>query len=202
MSSGSPSPRENGGGIFLGVGAALAILVLLVLQTAGSGGLFGTMTETVTVPSISDQVSGIYANHLSLFSSKNVSAIVSQYEDNATIQYEGVDNGMGLAGNYTGTAHIHQLIFVLEGRSIFYFIANESQPTIQVVTTSSGNPFASVVVNSTFGFGGESSVIGNFNGTISARTMFVRGGPNDTSWLISEETWNFLGYWVQYPIST
>jgi hypothetical protein len=130
-----------------------------------------------------------------------VSALVSQYEDNATIHYEGI-NSIGLTGNYIGAANIRQLLTVWATRFIYIFVTNESQATTQVVTTGSGNSAVAVVVNSTFGFRGESSVLGEFNGTVSAWTTFVHDGTDGTSWLISKETWNFLRFWLQFPVST
>lgn len=190
----------------------LAIFVVLTLvfatatvyeATVVQPARVSTTISTVTVPSSTvDQVSSVYVNHLMTFGSKNLSALVSQYEGNATIVYRG--QAAGLAGNYTGTANISQLLASLISRNgaVFFFIANESQPSIQVVPTGSANSALAVVVNSTFGFGGDSGLYGVFNGTVSARTTFVHGGANGTSWLISEETWNFLRFWVQYPVQT
>lgn len=169
------------------------------MQAAGSGGFFGTTTVQVTMPSVSDQVSSAYANHLSLFSSKNVSATVSQYTDDANVTYEG--QAAGLQGNYTGTSDIRILIAADISKTTLFFIANETQPSIQVETMGSGDSVVSVVVNSTFNFRGESPVFGNINGTVSARTTFVPGSASG-NWLISNETWNYLSYWVQYPVST
>jgi hypothetical protein len=185
----------------------LVILTLVLASAAVYEATFveptrvSTTISTIEVPSsLADKVSIAYGNHLLQFGSKNVSALVSQYEDNATIVYFG--QSAGLAGRYSGTANITQLLatWISKNGEKFFFIANESQPTMHIVTMGSQNSTIAVTVNSTLGFRGDSGLNGNFNGTISAETTFVRGGANDSSWLISLETWNFLRFWVQYPV--
>ncbi len=159
-----------------------------------------------------DQVSGDYANHLLLFGSRNVSAIASQYEGNATVQFKGID--IGLIGNYTGTSSIRQLLSALlgplsynssgqvnENPKGYFFIANESQPTTQVLTTGSRSSVTAGVINSTFDFRGWGPTVGNFNGTVSAQTYYVHGSGN-ASWLISKEAWNILRFWAQIQMTT
>jgi hypothetical protein len=170
--------------------ASVAIYEAAVIRSTG------VSTTTVMVPSVTDQVGTIYADHLLLFGSKNVNAIVSEYETNAFIIYYGTQPA-GLDGNYSG-AEIGVLYSYWAKHSDYLFIANESQPSMNV-HYAHGYVAANVIVNSTFGFRGGSNTLGNFNGTVSAQTIFVPGGVNGTSWLISTETWHFLRFWEQYP---
>ena len=50
------SAQGGNEGILVGVGAGLAIVVLLVLESTTSGGFFGTGTEAVTATSISERL--------------------------------------------------------------------------------------------------------------------------------------------------
>jgi hypothetical protein len=52
------------------------------------------------------------------------------------------------------------------------------------------------VVNSTFNFAGNSTLVGSFEGTIAAQDSYVH---ISNTWLIARETWNFLKYSEQFP---
>ncbi len=160
-----------------------------------------TSTSTVTVHAVTDQVAAIYASHLLSFGSRNASELAGQYEENASLLWIGRIEG--LQGNYTGQ-DIHTLYAYWTAHSLVLYVTNESQPKMQVEATGGGNSAESVTVNSTFIFGGESTIVGAFNGTVAAETVYVRLGPGDSSasWLISQETWDFLSYWEQYPLVT
>ncbi|MGH9920852.1 MAG: hypothetical protein ACRD6W_18530, partial [Nitrososphaerales archaeon] len=63
-------------------------------------------------------------------------------------------------------------------------------PTMTIIPETNG----SVLVNSTFGF--QSMKAGNFgitNGTVSAQDLYTYSETN-ASWIISQETWNFLAF--------
>ena len=99
-------------GILIGAGAGLTLIVLLVLQSFTGSGLFGTKTVTATVTSIQQPaaiVMGLFAEHVLLLEARNVSAIVGQYEGNATIAWtsEAQCDCNSVNGNYTGTATLH-----------------------------------------------------------------------------------------------
>jgi hypothetical protein len=192
-------------GILIGTGAGLAMIVLLVLQSVTGGALFGTKTVTITATTTQQPegvVSGLFAEHMLLLDSRNVSAIVGQYEGNATITWtsDGQCECNSLNGNYTGIANIthlmNQLLFGTNangsGFGMQSFMAENL--TQKIAATSD----VSVMVNSTFAIVEHSIAQGNINGTISAQNSYVYSASNRT-WLISRESWNFLSYYVQNP---
>jgi hypothetical protein len=80
------------GSILVGVGAGLTLIILLVLQSFIGSGLLSARTVTSTTITTSlpteeySQVSSAYANHLLMLGSRNVSALLSRYESNATVE--------------------------------------------------------------------------------------------------------------------
>jgi outer membrane protein assembly factor BamB len=189
--------RRARGSIFVGVGAGLAIVFLLVVQSL-TGGILGTriVTSTTTVTTAStvtgayDQVAGNYLNYLSALDTRNISALTSEYERNATIEYTGNLGLGGLAGNYTGLGNISILLRDLPNFFSNYSVSNESQ------TIGAEGPYW--VVNSSFNIAGNSPIEGNINATIAAQYRYA--DVNGT-WLIATQTWNFLKYYVQFPVS-
>lgn len=182
------------GSVLIGVGAALAILVLLVLQSLTGSGLFGTRTETVTTTVTTTQqisdVRGAFAEHMLSLGSRNVSALVSQYAGDANVTWTG--QASGLAGTYIGKVTIGVLLGqFFEAYANSFTIANVTQA--MAVTSSD-----SAAVNSTFGFTGWGERWGNTSGTVSAQDYYSYSTTND-AWLISQETWTFLSFNVQFP---
>jgi len=207
----------SGWGTLVGVGAGLTLVVLLVLQSATSTGAFGTKTtetETVTKTStvtatekVVDQISASFANHMLLYVSRNVTAIVSQYEGNATLTWTGsatnfartYNGGAGLAGTYNGTGSITTLLESFFGKfstgtGVNFIIANVTR-TIAVTANDSA------LVNSSFGFAGVPTINGDIIGTVSAQDSYAYSATSG-AWLISRETWNFTTLSFEYPIYT
>ncbi len=187
-------------GLFVGVGAGLTLIVLLVLQSFLGSGLLSTRTVTVTTSTVTtvttsdayEQVANAYANHLTQLSARNIDAVVSGYESNATIEWTGAI-GEGQTGNYTGLANIRILLgSSFTGKSNSNFSLSNVYQAIGVKTN------ARVVVNSTFNFQGYSAVVGNVNGTIVAQDEFAQVGGG--AWLIAHETWDFTRYNEQYYV--
>jgi hypothetical protein len=119
-------------------------------------------TTTVrTVPDAYDQVASTYADHLLLLEARNASAVASQYETDATIEWKGVSGGCD--GNYTGNTDITKLLADLLTRSSSLLVSNETQ-TIR----AEGNIW---VVNSTFNFMGNSAIVGIFEGSIAGQDI-------------------------------
>ena len=184
-------------GVLVGVGAGLTLIVLLVLQSLIGTGLLSTRTVTVTsttttalstIPDAYDQVGSAYANHRLLLDSDNISALVSEYERNATIEWTGAAGG--LTGNFTGLGTIGIKLRSFTGQSDNFSLSNESQ--------TMGAKGSDWVVNSTFNFYGYSQAEGKINTTITAQDSYAHVG---NAWLISRETWNFTNYDLQYPVS-
>jgi hypothetical protein len=155
-----------------------------------------TATVTVTTSDAYEQVANAYADHLEQLSARNIPAIPSGYESNATVDWTGVTPGMtgnnpGLAGNYSGSASISILMGAFIGRLSNFSLANENQ-------ILGVGPNGSVVVNSTFNFRGYDALGGNINGTVIAQDEYERVGGS--SWLIARETWNFTQFRGQFPL--
>jgi len=192
------STQGNGGGILIGVGAGLAIVLLLVLQSFIGSGILGTKTVTSTttvttvstVPDAYEQVASAYANHLLLLDSRNVSALLSGYESNATVVWTG--DAMGLQGNYTGigngSGEIGRVFEYIPGSMINLTLSNENQ-TI-------GGVQGGYWVNSTFDWAGYSSLAGPVGGSVAAQDSYVYVG---NTWLIARETWTFLSFSCEFP---
>lgn len=179
------SPRK----VLLGVGIAS----LLVGALAGFlYGLDSTPTRISTsvsttgvtvsvVPGAYNQIASSYTNHLLLLDSKNVSALMTGYESNATLEWSGVSGGCD--GNYTGSGDIGGLLGMLVPAS-YLLVSNETQSIMP-----EGSHW---VVASEFDLTGYRSVSGpfegTFQGTIAAHDSYVHVG---SAWLIASETWNF-----------
>jgi hypothetical protein len=152
-----------------------------------------TVTSTVT-PAVqsTESVGASFAQHLVLFSSRNVSAIISQYEPNATVVWEHLFCWSGLyqnAGSSNGdVAKLLPDFFHGQFSAPLNSIYAGNSTKMTVVPLANGT----VVVNSTFGLVGL-AYTGNFTATVSAQDSFVYSSSNN-AWMISQETWNFLTY--------
>ena len=181
----------------------LSVGVVLLLVGALAGYLYGvnsvstkTTTSTTTVSASLDayeRVANSFANHMLFLSSRNASAIVSQYEQNANVTWFGKPlAGFGFAGFYNGTGNIFLLMntaFIGHGGS--FTLGNVTHNVVNISDDSA-------VVNSSFAFFGQNSYfgtgfIGNANGTVSAQDSYVYSAANGV-WLISEEVWNFTSF--------
>ena len=176
-------------GILVASGAAVMLVVLLVLQSLLGSGLLSTKTVSVTVTTSDayEQVANAYANHLLQFSTRDRTALASGYESNATVEWTGAVTG--LVGNYYGAADIEILFGSFTGKFLNFSLSNNYQSV-----GAKGNVS---VVNSTFSFQGYSSVVGQVNGMIVAQDVYEHVG---SSWLIARETWNFAKFNEQFPV--
>ncbi|MDA4118536.1 MAG: hypothetical protein OK455_09360 [Thaumarchaeota archaeon] len=173
-------------------GTALMLVVLLVSQSLVGSGLLSTktVTATVTTSNPNEQVANAYADHLLLlpFSGHYASALASEYEANATIEWTGIE--VAGTGNFSGSNNIGIALGSFIGKFINFSVSAESQ-SIEVKGNVS-------VVNSTLGFQGYSSVVGQVNGMIVAQVVYEHAG---SSWLIARETWNFAQFNEQFPVT-
>ena len=129
-------------------------------------------------PSTTSQVSSAFTAHLQKIASRNVSAVMTDYENNATVVFEG--DTAGLSCNCTSLARIRYL-FQSAFTGLLNLSVTENGPTYRLT----GNKD---VVNSTLLLSGYSTTIGRFNGTLSAEAVYDHAS---VGWLISSETWNF-----------
>jgi len=190
------------------VGAGLALVVLLVLQSMTSSGLFGmrTVTETststvttsvtATATSISpttinaSEVIAAFANHLILITTLNVSAIDSGYVDSPTVVWKG--ESPSSSGSLSGSNVNGPNVGI--GWSDFFRGSSATSLVLGNETYHVAAVGGIYVVNSDFGFQGYGSETGKFNGTISGQDSYVRVG---NTWLISNETLDFISFYEQ-----
>ncbi len=194
--------RRTRDGTLITLGAALMLVVLLVLQLFLGSGMLSTKTETVTSTTTTtdpfEQVAYASANHLMELSARNISAMVQGYESNATFEVTGVS---AYHGNFTGHEEIGvmlgSIVSVGGNPSINFTMWNEHQ-SVGV----KGNVF---VVNFSFGFlewtigqywsipQGNNPVPIKSEGTVVAQAVYEHVGGS--SWLIAREVWNFTNYY-------
>jgi hypothetical protein len=188
------STRERDG-ILIGAGAGLTLVLLLVSQLLIGSGLFSTRTVTSTttvttvstVPDAYGQIASIHANYLAVLNSSDTAALKSGYESNATVVWKGEASGM--VGNYTGQLNIGILLGSFREKFVNFSVSNESQ-----TIAPKGNLW---IVNSTFDIHAYGSVVGNTDMAIAAEDSYVHVG---NTWLIANETWNFLTFNEQFPV--
>jgi hypothetical protein len=185
--------RRTRDGILVASGAVLMLAVLLVVQSLVGSGLLSTktVTATVTTSNPDEQVANAYADHLLLlpFSGHYASALVGEYEANATIEWTGIEAAG--TGNFSGSNDIGIALGSFIGKFINFSVSAESQSI-----EAKGNVS---VVNSTLSFRGYSSVVGQVNGTIIAQDVYEHA--SGSSWLISREIWNFTRFNAQFPVT-
>ena len=172
-------------GVALVIGALVIATAVLILPTYLSS---GTTSTTSTSRSAADMVASAFANHMNGLASRNVQAVVSQFEGNANVTWTGRANG--LTGLYVGTTDIGLLLNAFLGKATFLAFANETQ---QIAVASS----RLATVNSSFSFSGQSSTFGNFSGAVRAQDSLAYTATTG-EWLISQEIWNFSSFNVQF----
>jgi hypothetical protein len=177
------------------VGALLVVTAIVVVPSRTgpiSTSSVGKASTTSTTTSAVSLFNSSFADHMRLLASRNTSAIVSQYEGNASVIWTG--EVPGLQGLYNGTGNIR----ILFGVSLFGPKSTTALAIGNVTQKILAESDESAVVNSSFSFLGESSLEGNFSGSVSAMDSYVYSAAS--GWLISQETWNFLSFNVQFPV--
>lgn len=176
-------------GLLVTLGAALMIVILLIVQSFVGSGLLSTKTATVTVTTSDafERVASAYATHLASLNSRNIPAVASGYQRNATVEWVGV--GPGLTGTYSGMPNIEILWGSFIGKFVNFSVSNEYQ--------SIGVDGNVSMVNSTFDFHAYSSILGGVNGAVIAQDTYEHTG---SSLLIAREVWNFTQFNEQFPV--
>jgi hypothetical protein len=140
------------------------------------------VTTTLTTTDAYEQVSEAYASHLAHLNARDISALPGDYERNATVEFVGVNPG--LVGQYSGAMNIQILWGSFTGKLVDFSLSNEYQ-SIEVKNSSLS------IVNSTFDFEGNDTVIGLVKGSVIAQDVYVH---SDGGWLIDREVWNFTQF--------
>jgi hypothetical protein len=143
----------------------------------------GSASSTVTV-------SGAFSYHMRLLASRNISAIINQYQGSGNITWTGHTGG--LSGFYNGTNNMGLLLRAFLGHARSFIIGNLSRPVLSQTDNSA-------TVNSSIDFHGQDTALGNFSGAVASQDFFVYIAANNT-WLISQEVWNFHSLEYQFPI--
>jgi hypothetical protein len=193
--------------VLLRVGVFAGYLYGVNQSTRETTTILSTLTTTFTAVSTEsapqdeyEQVADAYVDHILMLDGRNVSALMSGYEDNATIMWKGLSGGCD--GNYSGSSAILALLGMMLTNEQYFLVSNETQ-VLQAV----GNNW---LVSSTFSFSGDSTgnhsvdipFVSSYEGTVSAQDSYVKAGK---TWSIASETWDFLYYdqsVVEQPIHT
>jgi outer membrane protein assembly factor BamB len=194
------NPPARGIGRYKVVAAAIVIAALVVLtaiailparlgSSSTSSGVDLKKTSTGIDTAI---VESSFADHMQWLSSRNLSAIDSQYASNATVTWAG--QVAGLTGNYSGAGNIRILMGSFLGKFISISIGNVTLGKVVVSDDLA-------TVNSSFALVGEDPVLGNVSATISAEDSFAYSASSG-AWLISQEVWDFLSYGAEYLVSS
>ncbi len=175
-----------------------ALLLVFVSESGESKAVtvVSTSTSTRTLTSLTTaspsfdivgMVDAAFDQHLVIFTSRNVSAIVSEYQPNANVTWDGL---YCLSGLYSNSTTIALLLSVIFGDTTRFSgfqaisISNVTQPPVKTVVTD-----GSAEVNSTFGILFRNS-IGNVTATVSAQDAYTYSTAS-ARWLISQENWQF-----------
>ncbi|MDA4119174.1 MAG: hypothetical protein OK436_01160 [Thaumarchaeota archaeon] len=127
--------------------------------------------------------------HLTNLSAMNVPSIMTAYSSSAVVQWEGQTlSPYGMAGTYVGASSIRSLYQATIGQ--------DQQLTLSAgaMNTSALSSGSSVVENVQITGTGASSMLGQFNITVSATMTYQYTGG---AWLITHEVWDFTKFHSQ-----
>ncbi|MDA4126029.1 MAG: hypothetical protein OK452_02345 [Thaumarchaeota archaeon] len=182
--------------------ATLAIIVVVIVVVAGGAAYFvfaGKGGATSSTPGTSSgQVSTSAAEtalngYVAAFNKANITGIVSFYSPNAIVVWTANPKALAAAsqaGTYSGTGNIKLLYSttIANSRSISVTVSG-----LQATSTSS-----SVILNFTLSMQGDSSILGPFNGTITASQTWVQSGNN---YQITNEKWYYATFNTQNQVT-
>ncbi|MDG6926755.1 MAG: hypothetical protein JRN09_09415 [Nitrososphaerota archaeon] len=194
--------RRSKEGFLVALGAALMLIVLLVLQSLVGSGLLSARTVTVTTTSTDipmGQVLGSFAEHMLMLQSRNLTAVVSQYEPNASVTWTGNQGPAAVEAPAVGLGNFSRAFDTFLYQPCGFHDTVRSFTVENVTQSTEFNPDGSATVDSTFSFAGNSSLWGEFSGSVSARDAFSYSKTG--VFLISQETWNFTQYHDEYPVN-
>jgi hypothetical protein len=174
--------------IAIGIVAIFALSAGMIAEQRMSSSLVGGHNSASTS---SSQVLAVFESHIQNIEARNVTVVMSSYEKNASLTWEGDAGGLG--GDYEGSRNITALY-----GSLLPHFANLTMANMTAVAAVNGSE---ATVSSSFHLTGfipavfsGCQPIGVFNGTVKAEVNFVKAGG---TWMISAETWDFA-----YPFSS
>ena len=139
-----------------------------------------TSSTTSTTQSVSlPELRSLFDQHMSRISSRDVSLILGDYEDNAVVLWTGETAGLG--GIYSRTANI----------TILYSSALSTAQRINITSTGYSQvngTSTKATVQATLNLVGNSKILGAFNGTVDAEVSYKY---DNGAWKITNENWNY-----------
>ena len=181
--------------VFVAIGIAVEVVFLPKPTSSGPQSVTLSSGQTASVwcsggcPAPSTTVQSAVTQWVADFNSRNVVGLGNFYSSNAVVDWTG--QASGLAGTYNGVSNIR----ILYGSSIgktSTLIANISNYKETDINPSNAN------VTLTLNMNGLSSVVGTLSITVAVTQQWNYVGG---SWTIVKETWNYLVFNEQYPVS-
>jgi ketosteroid isomerase-like protein len=181
----------------------LAIIVVVVVVVAGAAAYFvfagqggGTNTNTTntsntgtaSVAGAEDAQNG----YVAAFNRADITGVVTYYSPNAVVVWTANPNALAAAsqsGTYTGANNIKLLYSST--------IANAKTISVTVSGLQASSTANSVTLNFTLYMKGDSTVLGTFNGTITASQVWV---PSSNGYQITTEKWYYATFNTQNNI--
>lgn len=159
--------------------------------SSGAGGSPGASTSTVGCSTGGSGAASSFSSaplqsHLQRLNNRDINGLVNDYTPTGSIVWSGITQGLG--GTYSGPGQIRLLFSTAVGaaRTLSYTVQS-----FNVTGGSGGCMNADALLN----FNGTSSILGEFNGTITATYSYVLSSG---TWLISEENWNYKAFNIQF----
>ena len=168
--------------------APVAILGIVIAIAVIGGTLYflfrGETNQTTTISTsttqvVSPEVKSAFDTHLTRIGSRDVSLVLTDYEDNAVVLWVGQTQGLG--GIYSGTDKIRLLYANALSGAKSITVTSSAYSQINGSTTQAS-------VSSTLSIRGTSSYLGKFNGTIDAQLTYK---SDNGAWKISNENWDY-----------
>jgi hypothetical protein len=180
----------------------LAIIVVVIVVIAGGAAYFafagkgggtsstpGTSTVQVGTAAAESALNG----YVGAFNNANITGIVTFYAPNAVVVWTANPNALAAAsqaGTYSGTGNIKLLYSTT--------IANARTISVSVSGLQAASTSNSVILNFTLSMKGDSSLLGPFNGTITASQTWVPSGSN---YQITNEKWYYATFNTQNQVT-
>jgi hypothetical protein len=183
--------------VFVAIGIAVEVVFLPKSQSGGGGaqttqvssGASASIYCSSGCPTPSTKVQSAVNQWVADFNSRDVTGLGNFYSTNAVVDWTG--QASGLAGVYNGVGNVR----ILYGSSIgktTTLIANISNYKENDINPSNAN------VTLTLNMNGLSSVVGQLSITVAVSQQWNYIGG---SWQIVKETWNYVVFNEQYPVS-
>jgi ketosteroid isomerase-like protein len=179
----------------------LAVIVVVIVVVAGGAAYFvfagkggGTPSTTVTSTAQANTSAAEAAlnGYVAAFNKANITGLITFYSPNAVVVWTANANALAAAsqaGTYSGSGNIKLLYSTT--------IANAQSISVTVSGLQATSTSNSAILNFTLSMKGVSSLLGPFNGTITASQIWVPSGSN---YQITNEKWYYATFNTQNQI--